>query len=526
MCLTFLHSRGINCVQMTTATNPLRHRDADRKQDAVNLLILVLVATVIGVYLIATTVLISKDGTVYIRQAKTFSSDPAGAVKGLYFGYPLLIFGAHKLAMALGAGPSVLTWIYSAQSVSLLCRVLSLVPLYFIGKLLLGSGKSFWAILILIVLPYPARYGSGVLREWPHMLLLATGLLFLLRGAIEGRPWMFGAAGLAAGLGHVIRPECAQLVFYGVSWILMCLLMPKRNMNRRALLGALALLLIGFAAPAAPYMAVRGKVLPDKLKRYIDAYTLSEPGRIGGSKADPGSLALAASGMPGKTAQAVAKVAGAFSDNLMYYFVPALLVGVFARARKWPQTSHAERFFIPAYVFLNVLMMVLLYHRWGYMSRRHVLPLVLPAVFYISPGLCVLAAWLAGRFAGNRGHSDRDSRRWFGILVAVGLAVCAPKLLGRLGADKQGYRDAADWLRQNSRADDAIATADPRISLYAEREGIRYTTEVPEGAAYIVRIMPNEDEEKRFDGSQHRVFSARVEKRKKNKKRVVIYTAI
>jgi hypothetical protein len=98
-----------------------------------------------------------------------------------------------------------------------------------------------------------------------------------------------------------------------------------------------------------------------------------------------------------------------------------------------------------------------------------------------------------------------------------------PKLLRPLGADKHGYREAAQWLKENTRQEDAVAVPDLRISFYAERKGIGYTTEIPEGTEYIVRIVRDEDEEALSGASAQKEFSARVEKRKKNEKRVVIY---
>jgi len=47
------------------------------RSDIMNLLILVLVATGLGVYLVATTVVISKDGVVYIELAKDFFNGAA-----------------------------------------------------------------------------------------------------------------------------------------------------------------------------------------------------------------------------------------------------------------------------------------------------------------------------------------------------------------------------------------------------------------------------------------------------------------
>jgi len=234
------------------------------KCDISHLAILLSVASCIGIYLIVTTVLISTDGVFYIEQAKKFSNDPISVIRGHPFGYPFLICIAYKFAALFADSSSVYTWIYSAQGATLLCRLFALVPLYFIGKLLVGSRKSFWAILILVILPYPARFGSDVIRDWPHILFLVTGFLGLLWGAKCGKWWAFGLVGLSAGLGYLIRPMCAQLIVYAFAWLVLNLFWSKRNMTKPKLLAALALLIIGFAAPAGPYMKLKGEIVPYK----------------------------------------------------------------------------------------------------------------------------------------------------------------------------------------------------------------------------------------------------------------------
>ena len=224
---------------MTTTKAGSDAKDTERRDDILNVLILMAAASAIGVYLIATTVLISKDGVTYIELARRFSSEPLAVIRNISFGYPFLVFTTHKLAVAFGAGSSALSWIYSAQGVTLLCRVLALIPLYFIGKLLVGSTRSFRALVILAFLPYPAQFGSDTLRDWPHILFLAAGLWFLFWGARDGKCWMFGVSGLIAGLGHLIRPECAQVVVYGTIWLLMRLMASERPMKKFAI-GALA----------------------------------------------------------------------------------------------------------------------------------------------------------------------------------------------------------------------------------------------------------------------------------------------
>jgi len=172
-------------VTRSKSANPLT-----RKQDIIHLAILLVIALGIGLYLIATTVVITKDGVWYvwyIQLARKFSSESQDVIKGLPFGYPLLIFAANKLVTSLSGSSSLSTWIYSAQSVTLLCRLLALIPLYFIGKFLVGGKRSFWTIFILIILPYPAEFVSDVLREWPHILFLASGFLFLMLGVKQGK---------------------------------------------------------------------------------------------------------------------------------------------------------------------------------------------------------------------------------------------------------------------------------------------------------------------------------------------------
>ncbi|MGB2866629.1 MAG: glycosyltransferase family 39 protein [Sedimentisphaerales bacterium] len=498
------------------SANPLT-----KKQDLTHLAILLVIALGIGVYLIATTVVITRDGVRYIQLAMKFSSEPQEVIKKIPFGFPFLIFMTHKLVASLSNSSPLFTWIYSAQSITLLCRLLALIPLYFIGKLLVGSKRSFWAILILIILPYPAEFGSDVLRDWPHILFLASGFLFLIWGVKQGKCRMFGATGLAAGLGYIIRPECAQLLIYGALWIFIRLFSPKPGMSRPKLLCALSVLLIGFAIPAAPYMTARGKFLPEKLKTLISSTDPDESEKIQEPDTNSGNDAFTASSMPGKIVKAIGELAGVMSENLMYYFVPALLIGIHFRFRKRSPAAEIERFFVPAFAALNVVMLIALYYSWEYISRRHGLPLVVFTIFYVPIGLEVSAGWLADRFSKSRPVSDQDRRLWFFILLITGMVICTPKLLRYSGSDKRGYRTAAAWLRENTAQEDLIAVPDKRITFYAERKGLIYDAERTTQTEYLVIIVKNEDEKPDFAKAAQEQYSVWVDKHKKNKKLII-----
>ena len=116
--------------------------------------------------------------------------------------------------------------------------------LYFLGKVFVGRRNSFWAILIFIFLPYPARIGSDALKDWPYLMFLVLGFWMLVWGAARGRVWAFGIAGLASAFGHTVRPECTQILAYGILWLLLNLFYTKRLLSNRQVLYALAFLLI------------------------------------------------------------------------------------------------------------------------------------------------------------------------------------------------------------------------------------------------------------------------------------------
>jgi len=496
---------------------------AVEKNDAIHIAIILTIAAGVGIYLIATTVLIAEDGLRYIAQAQKFSTDVVGAVKGDPFrgepcGYPFLIYGAHKLAMMLGGSTSAysFSWMYSAQAVNLLCRLAALVVLYYIGKLLIGGRQSFWAVLILAVLPYPAELGSDVLREWPHILFLVAGFMALLTGAKGGKWWMFGLAGLAAGLGYMIRPECPQLVIYGGLWLTMGLFLPNRNMTRTRLVCALVILIAGSIAPVAPYMKITGKILPTKVKQLFNPSQIQPPDESRDhNHGDEGTQMQTASTVPGSIAEAFGHLFRRISENLMYFFTPALLIGLYYRFRKASVTA-VEKFFIAVFIVFNVTMMILLHCNYGYISRRHCLPLVVLTIFYVPVGLGILANWLRRGFFKGQPEAKKNSQLFI-VLLIIGVVICLPKLLTPIRIEKQGYRDVAKWLNDNSSPQNIAAVTDARITFYAQRQRVAESKQ--DKANYAVRMVKDtEDENKKPQENWQQVYSVVL---KKNLKLIV-----
>lgn len=466
-----------------------------RSRAVIHISILLAITFCVGIYLISTTVLIAQDGTTFIKYAKGFETSPLKAIKSEYQhpGYPFLIAVAHKIAK-IGGGSSLWSWIYSAQAVALVFRLLAIAVLYFVGKEIVGQRISFWAILILILLPNPARLGSDALSDWPHIFFLVAGFLLLIWAAVSRKWWLFGFSGLAAGMGYLIRPECAQVVVFGTLWLGVQMFWSQRIMSRHKAVFALALLLVGFLVTAGPYMKLKGAVFPKK--QLVQLTPNIQSSEVYEEEIQIRSNSVYTSGFaPSDVAGALGKLVQRISETLMWFFVPALLIGMYEyfRKRNWHEP---ERFFIIVLIALNLLVMILLYCKFGYMSRRHTLPLVVFTIFYVPVGLEALASWLDEKFSKTVERLfaiKANTNFWFLVLFVVGISICGPKLLRPMRIEKQSYRDAARWLVKNTNEEDIIAVSDIRIGFYSGRRSVQYNGQaIPKEAQYIAKVFKNQ----------------------------------
>jgi hypothetical protein len=289
--------------------------DRDRlfKSDAVRLGVLAGLCLALGIYSIAVTALISKDGIFYIQQAQSLARDPLGVAHRHPGGYPLLLWIGHEIARWFGADDSAASWIHTSQGVTLACRLLSLIPLYFLGKLLIGGSRAFWAVLILIVLPYPARYGHDVLRDWPYVLFLSLGFWLLYWSVRRRAWWMFGVVGLVVALGYAVQPICAQLALYGLLACTVAAMSRQRGGWRP--LTATVLLIVAFAGPALPYAWATGTLVPRQLRPIVfnSAPLITAVGGKGASS-DPLEFEVRA----GEALEIAVEASDAQGDSLSY----------------------------------------------------------------------------------------------------------------------------------------------------------------------------------------------------------------
>jgi len=431
----------------------------------------------VGTYLISTTYLITRDGPLYIEQAQQFGQDPITVIKNSYFGYPFLIFATHKISSVFGAGNSFNSWIISAQAVSLFCMLVSFVPLYFIGKSFIGSGNSLYALIILAFLPYPVRFGCDVLRDWPYILFLSLSFAALIAAAKGKKWWLYGASGLLAGLGYLIKVDCGQIIIYALVWLGLCAIRPRYLMTRKKAVLSALLLLACFTAIVLPYMHVKQQFVPEKIQEQMNetssavntTVTLT-PGKVGG------------------LTKSIINVFKRTGENLFYYFFVFALIGFCSRfIADFKKITDIEKTFVISFIALNVIMLTWVSYGFGYLSRRHCLPLSLFFLFYVPVGLKIVGEKLNTVFAPSETSTSRSLAAvrkclsvlgdgtifWLHLLLIVGIIICLPTLLEPKRKDLTGFLDAAYWLDNNTTPADLIVVPDERISFYAQRMGLQ-----------------------------------------------------
>ena len=114
---------------------------------------------VVGLYLIGTTVLVAADGISYIRRAQQFVTDTDRVIRISGMGYPFLILVVHSLFQP--GSTAAIGWVYSAQGIALAGRIGACLLLYGMRGDGIGPGRSFMAVLALLLLPYPAQVWGG-----------------------------------------------------------------------------------------------------------------------------------------------------------------------------------------------------------------------------------------------------------------------------------------------------------------------------------------------------------------------------
>jgi hypothetical protein len=447
-------------------------------------------------WLLCHTEVAARDSIGFIRYALEFQGEIGNKswaevlrTNHQHPGYPLAVLAVSLPVRAFVHAPMPDLMRISAQLASSLAAILLVVPMYFIGKLLLNRATGFWAALMFQCLPVTGHLLSDGLSEALFLLLTATALL-LAGLALHSGSWRrYALCGVFCGLAYLTRPEGALvLVATGLSLLGLQALPVWRRPWRRTLACGLTLTVAALAT-GSPYFLTIGGFSAKPSARQLMGQEVDKPPQARG----PGEgLRLAGDGPPLAAVPAVIlSTDGSLTDRLarglwglgtelvngFHYvgWVPALL-GMwwnFRRVRHVPA-------FLPL-VILGLLHGLVLWRLAvvvGYLSDRHIQVMVLCGIYPVATALLELPGRLRG-WLDARGWLDRAPALGalltrggpaLSLLLLVALTGWGlPKTLHTLHQRRAGYHAAGLWLGEHAHPSDTIYDRHAWAHYYAGR---------------------------------------------------------
>jgi hypothetical protein len=264
--------------QHSTTDDLSRDCPAGLTRQAVLVGLLVLAACLVArVWLIDHTVVIAKDGTVYVEMARTFdrtSADPqaslSGAVRDYDYhpGYPAVVVFVNRLIGPRLSDDPAEAWDLSGQWISLVAGVLGTAAVWCLSGMLFGWRTAWIGPLLFGLSRKWATLGADVLSD---ALAVCLGLwavvlaVMVVRRLHRGGGWtvlLAAACGLLAGAGYLVRPEIAIVAAVAaLAWIVQAV---QGRAKWGTTLAAAAAVLLVTVNIALPYVLAIGKLTGKK----------------------------------------------------------------------------------------------------------------------------------------------------------------------------------------------------------------------------------------------------------------------
>jgi hypothetical protein len=401
-----------------------------------SLLAIVLLAVTLHSVAIARTLLPSQDGLKLIRFARQFQTQPLSeAIRGadVHPLYPALIAIVEPLvARFVGEGPEA--WRLAAQCVAMLASVGLLVPVYFLTERLFGRRIAFVAAGIAALLPRLADVGHETLGDSVGLFSTAMTLWLAARALTDGDRRDAVGAALFAALGYLARPEVILVpAAVGLTWLI-GLVLPAGRWRSRHLMATSIMLAIP-AMAVAGYASIKGEISEKLSLRWAAGLGpqnivrrpvpqqvpsgLDNPRLDFSAKEESDHVAIRGAG------QALRRIFGRWWEAMVWYFAVMAAWGFARRSAARRMLSPDDRVRIPGVnglllgVFIAVYTIGLLRHSssLGYLSGRHVLPLVVASIPWAAAG-----AYVSWRRLGELMHLSPQAMS-LGRAVPIGLAL-------------------------------------------------------------------------------------------------------
>ena len=459
-------------------------------------------------YIAARSVVIAKDGMGFIQMAKSLAVDPVATMRlhDQHPGYPALLLACERLYHGLSGHDEFQSFLAGARLASGACGLLAVAFLWLFARRLYNERIANVTVLLAAVWPLFRLNASDGLSDTPHLMFYLAGAWLACEGLRSRRVGWFAAAGIASGLAFWVRPE--GLVIAAATGLTLLvgafrlLFFSERPLWRSDYAGTddaankegepprlVFYLLAPLALIAAtslvvmPYVLVAGKITSKKLP-FHQPPPVAHAVAVASVEPTPGLLAEPRPGgtLPdefrrpskfiGVVALGLIELGRELAQGFYYLALIPLAAGTFARGRQKPAQPVALLHILLMNGHLALLM--LLYLTAGYISHRHVIPLVA----LMLPTAAAGTVWL-GDCVSRRLAVAGSSRRALAIAVGIFYLGLVPKCLPPLQGAYLPVFQAAEWVKSQARPADTVLSTSGYVRFYTELPGILVGSEAP-----------------------------------------------
>ena len=476
---------------------PTEHQDPSRQGPGPGLLAALLLTAALQIFVGLRSPIIAKDGMSFIRIARELREDAAGTlqIEDQHPGYPAMILAANSLVRLLPGMSEFDGWILSARLASGIAGVISVAVVWLLTRRLFDRRVADVAALLAAVWPLLRQNASDALSDTPHFMFYLAGVWLTCEGLVRRQARWFAAACALSGLAYWIRPEGLIVGFTSAFLLLIQLWRAEGQVRWRAISKVAAIGMV-MVAVAAPYGLLAGKFTSKKNPLQHEPSDLEIAAR--GIAATPGLLSepLPGAKLPNETQRpdsALGAIAAAcyelgkeIGQGFYYLFLIPLFVWLCAPSRLRPH--FAATWMTTVLIFCHMGMLVVLFLTAGYISHRHVIPLV----GMMLPGTAAGTVWLADRLANRwpawtarlripalRAIGAPSPRQALTAIVFWMLVGLLPKAIKPLHEVYAPLVEAALWVKEHARPGDTVLATSGYVRFYAGLPGLLLGPEVP-----------------------------------------------
>jgi hypothetical protein len=436
---------------------------ADRR----SLIAIILLAATLHAAGIARTLLPAQDGLKLIRFARQFQTESwTDVIRGadVHPLYPALIAMAEPpVSWIVGEGPEA--WRLAAQVVAMLASLGLVVPVYCLTERLFDRRVGFVAAGVVAFLPRVAEIGHETLADSVGLFATFMALWLAARAFTDG-DWRFGCgAGVFAAMGYLARPEVIVVpATVALTWLVDRWRPEGRSRSRTV---AAMLMLVVPALAVAGYGAVKGEISEKLSLRWgagLGAQTILRrpvpqqvPRGLDDSRWDFSAKEESDHFAIGGARQAFARVFGRWWEEMAWFFAVMTVWG-WARRRSLrtmlacgdaPRPVGVEGRLLGLFAAVYVLALVRHSATLGYLSGRHILPLVVASIPWAAGGtyLCCRRIGELLRLNARGFVLGRYATMGFALILSVCVQL-NPQHLHHLS--RWGHWSAGHWLSSHA----------------------------------------------------------------------------